>query len=125
MFDLINYKQIDPKLKLLSDRHEILLKEYLNNKDKLKFKDFTDYQKNTISNFHEGYSINLETYRDCGERSLDKMGWHVSALFAQGKSFDENIGLLPNIKGDSFRNQSSISLCFKCTGSRYKFRLAF
>ncbi len=110
MFNLIDYKQINSKLKLLSDRHEILLNEYLDNRHKLNFKDFTDHQKNSISNFHVGYSINLDTYRDCGERSLDKKGWHVAALFAQGESFDENIGLLPILK-ETLLEINLLSVC--------------
>jgi len=110
MFNLINYREITPKLKILCDRHEILLKEYLDNKDKLKFKDFTENQKHSISNFHVGYTISLDTYKECGERSLDKKGWHVAALFAQGQSFDENIGLLPILK-ETLLEINLLSVC--------------
>jgi hypothetical protein len=110
MINFIDYKEISLKLELLSDRHEILLKEYLDNKDKLIFKDFTEQHKNSISNTNQAYSINLDTYRDCGEKSLGKNGWHVSALFVQGESFDENIGSLPIMK-ETLLEINLLSVC--------------
>lgn len=98
MFQLIDYKEINKKLSLLIERHDSILKEYTKVKDILNFKDFTKYQDNSIANYHSGYSINLDTYKDCENRELDKKGWHVAALFAQGQSFDENLDHLPILK---------------------------
>jgi hypothetical protein len=98
MFQLINHSEISPKLNLLVERHDSILFEYNKVRDKLNFKDFTKYQDNSIVNYHSGYSINLDTYQQCESREVDKKGWHVAALFAQGQRFDENLNHLPILK---------------------------
>ena len=90
---LIDYNQIEPKLKLLVDNHDLILNEYSSNKDKLIFKDFTSEQKQSISSIHSGYTINLDTYAAANRRNIEKYGWHVAALFADGKNFIKNIVL--------------------------------
>jgi hypothetical protein len=92
---LIDYNQIEPKLKLLVDNHDLILNEYSLNKDKLIFKDFTLEQKESISSAHSGYTINLNTYAAASQRNIEKYGWHVAALFADGKNFIENTQHLP------------------------------
>jgi hypothetical protein len=92
---LIDYNQIEPKLKLLSDNHNLILQEYNKNSDKLVFKDFTSHQKENILKTHQGYPINLNSYSAAPKRKKTRQGWHVAALFAQGKGFKSNLISLP------------------------------
>lgn len=92
---LIDYNQIEPKLKLLSDNHNLILEEYKKNSDKLVFKDFTLHQKENILKTHQGYPINLNSYSTAPKRKKTRKGWHVAVLFAQGKGFKSNLISLP------------------------------
>jgi len=92
---LLDYNQIEPKLKLLVDNHDLILDEYRKNLDKLLFKDFTLHQKENISKTHQGYPINLNSYSSAPKRTKNRKGWHVAALFAQGKGLKSNLISLP------------------------------
>ena len=45
----IDYKSVNPKLEILLDRFDSIREEYLNNRDKLEFKDFTKQQDKHIA----------------------------------------------------------------------------
>lgn len=92
---LIDYNQIEPKLKLLVNNHDLILEEYRKNLDKLLFKDFTLHQKQNILKTHQGYPIDLNSYSTAPKRNKSRKGWHVAALFAQGKGFKLNLISLP------------------------------
>jgi hypothetical protein len=92
---LLDYNQIEPKLKLLVDNHDLILEEYKKNSDRLLFKDFTLQQKENILKTHQGYPINLNSYSSAPKRTKNRKGWHVAALFAQGKGLKSNLISLP------------------------------
>ena len=48
MSKFLSYQDIHPKLSLLNDNYDAILKEYRINFDKLEFRDFTEQQNNYI-----------------------------------------------------------------------------
>jgi hypothetical protein len=87
--------KINPKLSLLVERYDLILQEYREVKDKLIFKDFTKKQNDSIAKKQRGYAVNPDSLKRTRNREVDKMGWHVSALFAEGNEFIENTNYLP------------------------------
>ena len=87
--------KINSKLSLLVERHDLILEEYREVGNKLIFKDFTKEQDDYIAKNQKGYPVNPDSLKQAKNREVDKMGWHVSPLFAQGNKFIENTKYLP------------------------------
>lgn len=97
MTNFIDFNTIEPKLGLLTERHEEILKEYQNNKKLLEYKDFTEEQDHSIKYEHRGYPVTYQSYFKAKKRDFDKNGWHVSPLIVQGQKYSRNSEFLPTL----------------------------
>lgn len=93
----INYNFYNPKLKFLSEKFNSIKEEYLINRDKLEFKDFTHQQNQTIIKEKKGFPIQPESYFLAKEKNLSKKGWHVGGIFYDGYLYNRNADLLPTL----------------------------
>lgn len=92
----INYTPICPELKLLEDNFKEIQEEYLNNKFKLEFKDFTLEQEEYISKNKKGYPVTVSSYFMAKLRS-ERMGWHLAGIYGSGYFNPVNCKHLPKL----------------------------
>lgn len=105
----VDYNFFNPKIKLLSDRYELIREEYLSNRHKLEFKDFTQEQNKNISEFGKGYPIEVESYFSALENTGNK-GWHLAGLKYQNHFYSRNSNFLP-VLSDTLNQISSLNAC--------------
>jgi hypothetical protein len=90
----VNYNFFNPKLKLLSDRFDSIKEEYLLNKDKLEFKDFTILQDQNIKEQGKGYPIGAESYLTAPLKG-EQNGWHMAGILYENYIYNRNGSYMP------------------------------
>lgn len=90
----LDYKSIVPELDRLSDRFEEIHKEFLQNKEKIEVRDFTDQQKDYIGKNKRGFPIEFNSYLNAEQTNSNK-GWHMGAVTYQGIAHPFNAMTLP------------------------------
>tara|TARA_B100000902_G_scaffold95218_1_gene98005 strand:+ start:237 stop:872 length:636 start_codon:yes stop_codon:yes gene_type:complete len=108
--NLLDYKDVEPKLSLLIKRHDSILYEYKNNVKYLEFKDFTKEQKHFIEVNDRGYPINYESYAKAKHRNFNEKGWHIAPLYVQEEKYNHNTKMLP-ILSDTLYEIGELSVC--------------
>jgi hypothetical protein len=106
----INYKSVNPKLEILLDRFDSIQEEYLNNRDKLEFKDFTKQQDKHIAEVGKGYPIGVNSYFTANIKQKENMGWHMGAILYGEISYDRNSRFLP-ILTETLKEIGGLSVC--------------
>lgn len=81
----LDYRDIIPELKVLSDNFELIHKEFISAKDSLDVRDFSDQQDDYISRNKRGFPIEFKTYMEAKQTSENK-GWHMGAICYHGIS---------------------------------------
>lgn len=92
----VDYNFFNPKVKLLSERYNLIREEYITNKDKLEFKDFTKQQDKNIVEYGKGYPIGAESYFGAPEKT-DKKGWHMAGILYENYLYNRNADFLPTL----------------------------
>jgi hypothetical protein len=92
----VDYNFFNPKVKLLSERYNLIREEYITNKDKLEFKDFTKQQDKNIVEHGKGYPIGAESYFGAPEKT-DKKGWHMAGILYENYLYNRNADFLPTL----------------------------
>ena len=105
----VDYRQVCPSLELLSQNFGKIRAEYLANKDKLEFKDFTSEQDEYISKNRKGYPVTLMSYFSAKPKT-EKLGWHLSAVYGGGIFHPFNALHLPTLK-ETLQQISEVSVC--------------
>lgn len=105
----VDYREVCPSLELLSLNFSSIRKEYLENKDKLEFKDFTSEQDEYISKNKKGYPITLMSYFSAKPKT-ERMGWHLSAVYGGGVFHPFNIQHLPTLRS-TLEQIGDVSVC--------------
>lgn len=95
MSNFIDFKTINPKLKLLSDRFNYIHEEYIKNKERLEFKDFSKKQEHSIGTNKKGYPISVHEYLYQEQKKESSIGWHISALYGNNIEYTKNTQYLP------------------------------
>lgn len=105
----VNYNFFNPKLKLLSDRFESIKGEYLSNKSKLEFKDFTIQQDKNIQEHGKGYPIDAESYLTAPLKGEQK-GWHMAGILYENYIYDRNAAHMP-VLVDTLKEIQTLNVC--------------
>lgn len=105
----VNYNFFNPKLKLLSDRFNSIKEEYLLNKDKLEFKDFTLQQDKNIKEYGKGYPIEAESYLTAPLKSEQK-GWHMAGFLYETYLYDRNAAYMP-VLVETLKEIETLNVC--------------
>lgn len=105
----VDYNFFNPKIKLLSDRYDLIKEEYLLNRDNLEFKDFTREQDKNISEYGKGYPIGVESYFSASEKT-DKRGWHMAGILYETYLYNRNSDLLP-ILSNTLKEIVTLNIC--------------
>jgi hypothetical protein len=105
----IDYNFFNPKLKLLSDRYDLIRDEYLSNKDKLEFKDFTEQQTKSIDECGKEYLIEVESYFTAPKKT-DKKGWHMAGILYGNYLYNRNSNFLP-VLTETLKEIETLSVC--------------
>jgi hypothetical protein len=95
MSNFIDYNVINPKLKLLSERFDLIHNEYVSNKKKLEFKDFSKKQEYSIGTDKKGHPISIPEYLHQEQKEESSIGWHISALYGNNTPYSRNTQYLP------------------------------
>jgi hypothetical protein len=106
----IDYKSINPRLTLLEERFYYIREEYLSNKEKLEFRDFTKEQDKHISEVGRGYPIEVDSYFSANLKQNDNLGWHMGAVFCLDIPYERNSKFLP-ILTDTLKEIGGLSVC--------------
>ena len=104
----VDYNFFNPKVKLLSDRYDLIRGEYLSNRDKLEFKDFTKQQDENILEYGKGYPIGVENYFTAPKK-MDKNG----CTKCNSNLNELTVRKVRNKGGLLLSNL--ISVCYKCS----------
>jgi len=105
----INYNFFNPKLKLLSDRFDSIKEEYLLNRDKLEFKDFTVQQDKNIQKYGKGYPIGVESYFTAPTRG-EKKGWHMAGILYENYIYGRNANHMP-VLTETIKEIATLNVC--------------
>lgn len=105
----VDYNFFNPKIKLLSDRYELIKSEYLTNRNKLEFKDFTKQQDKNILEFGKGYPIGVESYFNAPEKTEER-GWHMAGVLYEHYFYNRNSDLLPTLS-ETLKEISTLNVC--------------
>jgi len=105
----VNYNFFNPRLKLLSDRYDVIKEEYLSNKDKLEFKDFTKQQDKSIIEEGKGYPISVESYFTAPDKTNEK-GWHMAGILYENYLYNRNANFLP-VLVETLREIRTLNVC--------------
>lgn len=105
----VDFNFFNPKLNLLSDRYEKIKNEYLSNSNKLEFKDFTEQQDKSISEFGKGYPIQAESYILAPEKS-EKKGWHMAGILYENFLYNRNADFLPTLT-ETLKEIETLNVC--------------
>lgn len=79
----IDYRTVYPRLELLSNNFMKIKQEYLDNKNKLEFKDFTHQQNKFIQEHQKGYPITGLNYVTAQDRNPEVAGWHMAGILGE------------------------------------------
>jgi hypothetical protein len=93
----VDYREVCPRLELLSYNFMKIRREYLDNKDKLEYKDFTHQQDDHIGEHKKGYPITVMNYIKAENRDPSKNGWHMAGVFGHNIVNPANGPYLPNL----------------------------
>jgi len=105
----VDYNFFNPRLKLLSDKFDLIKKEYILNRDNLEFKDFTEQQDKNISEYGKGYPIGVESYFSAPQKT-DKPGWHMAGLLYANYLYNRNSDFLP-ILTETLKEIQTLNVC--------------
>lgn len=105
----IDYKIVYPKLEVLSLNFSKIREEYLLNKEKLEFKDFTLEQEEYISKNKKGYPITLMSYLTAKPKT-EKLGWHLAAVYGGEIFHPFNCQHLPILR-QTINEIENVSVC--------------
>jgi hypothetical protein len=106
----VDYREVCPSLELLSYNFMKIRQEYLDNKDKLEYKDFTKQQDICIEENQKGYPITIMNYLKAENRDPSKNGWHMAAIFGHNIVNPANGPYLPTLI-QTLRKIGSVSVC--------------
>jgi hypothetical protein len=95
MGSFVNFKNINPKLNLLCESFHCIHEEYLKNKEKLEFKDFSKKQEYSIGTNKKGHPITPHEYLHQEQKKETSIGWHISALYGNNIEYHRNTQYLP------------------------------
>jgi len=90
----LDYKEILPELQILSDNFDSIHDEFVTNRESLEIRDFTDQQKEYITQNKRGFPIQFNSYLDAKQTNSD-VGWHMGALSYHGVFHPCNAMYLP------------------------------
>ena len=110
MTNFIDFYKINPKLKLLQERFNLIHEEYTKNKNNLEFKDFSKKQEYSIGVNKKGHPISVDEYLHQEKRKEDSVGWHTSALYANNIEYIKNTQYLP-ILTQTLKEINLLSIC--------------
>lgn len=105
----VDYNFFNPKVKLLSDRYDLIKKEYLSDRDKLEFKDFTKQQNKNILECGKGYPIGVENYFTAPEK-MDENGWHMAGILYENYLYTRNSDFLP-VLTETLKEIQTLTVC--------------
>lgn len=105
----VDYNFFNPKVKLLSDRYDLIREEYLSNRDKLEFKDFTKQQDKNILEHGKGFPIGVESYFIAPKKSAKK-GWHIAGLLYENYLYNRNSDFLP-VLTETLKEIQTLTVC--------------
>jgi hypothetical protein len=105
----VNYREIFPRLKMLEYNFEKIREEYLINKDKLEYKDFTKEQQAYISEHKKGYPVTLASYF-VAKTKHNNRGWHLAGVCGENFFNPTNSKYLP-ILVSVLNKIGNISVC--------------
>jgi hypothetical protein len=105
----VDYNFFNPKVKLLSDRYDLIKEEYFLNKDNLEFKDFTKQQDQNIVEHGKGYPIGVESYFTAPEKT-DEKGWHMAGILYENYLYNRNSDFLP-ILTETLKEIQTLTVC--------------
>lgn len=105
----VDYNFFNPKIKLLSERYNLIKEEYLSNRSELEFKDFTEQQNKNIVEYGKGYPIEVESYFSAPEKK-DKKGWHMAGILYENYLYNRNSDLLPTLS-KTLKEIETLSMC--------------
>lgn len=91
----VNYKEVCPQLSLIEQNFNLIQREFLENKDKLEYKDFTIEQERHIASCKRGYPIGLLSYYFAKNKSIESVGWHMGAVAHKNTLYEKNAQFLP------------------------------
>jgi len=106
----IDYTIVNSKLTLLEERFDCIREEYLSNKEKLEFKDFTKQQDHHISEVGKGYPIGVMSYFTAENKQKNSKGWHMAAILYGEVTYDRNSRFLP-ILTNTLKEIGGLSVC--------------
>jgi len=110
MSNFIDFYKINPKLKLLHERFNLIHEEYVKNKNNLEFKDFSKKQEYNIEVNKRGYPISIGEYLQQEEKRKTDIGWHISALYGNNTEYNRNTQYLP-ILAQTLKEINLLSIC--------------
>lgn len=105
----VDYNFFNPKVKLLSDRYDLIKEEYLSNRDKLEFKDFTKQQDKNIVEHGKGYPIGAESYFTAPDKT-DEKGWHMAGILYENYLYNRNADFLPTLV-ETLKEIQTLNVC--------------
>ena len=105
----VDYNFFNPKVKLLSDRYDLIRGEYLSNRDKLEFKDFTKQQDENILEYGKGYPIGVENYFTAPKK-MDENGWHMAGILYENYLYNRNSDFLP-VLTETLKEIQTLTMC--------------
>ena len=105
----VDYNFFNPKVKLLSDRYDLIRGEYHSNRDKLEFKDFTKQQDENILEYGKGYPIGVENYFTAPKK-MDENGWHMAGILYENYLYNRNSDFLP-VLTETLKEIQTLTMC--------------
>jgi hypothetical protein len=109
MSNFIDFYKINPKLKLLPERFNLIHEEYAKNKNNLEFKDFSKKQEYSIGISKKGHPISINEYLH-QDKKTNSIGWHISALYGNSTEYLRNTQYLP-ILTKTLEEINLLSIC--------------
>jgi len=92
----LDYLDVFPDLKILSDNFDVIHNEFIENRNSLEIRDFSKQQDDYISKNKRGFPIQLNSYLQA-KQTDSNVGWHMGALCYRGSFHPFNGMALPTL----------------------------